>query len=727
MQKHLAPYVLLVAERVPPNELVNSGLLQLLTGVNRYQRQWFKDRLKALKAKIGTGSRAAISKKLTSFSDVNALLQFVHNENIASLDLSTKGVLDNILRLIQGPITVPQDVVETLKDRLLDLLVFLPLKSDKEYASPPCEVWKDALVSVSVSGVVGAPLNFKFDVIDSVAALEGLYNEFYRGLQEDLLIESRRRAGRIGEIVQLPRDIGEATGGEIGWLHRIFNTEGWQRLSVTANEKPVSAKDMIYRISEALAPRMRMGRISVNFEVTPATENDERRELTVLPVPTTEIEERMLKVLNILKALRVRFPNMKMRNDIFAKSVLRSIGSPAAVLSGSSAAIQIACHYPFLFAFSARCLIVKLMCGGILPALDVLHKVKTRQVLYDSRNLLKCVIKRDQLFEDGVLLLKKVGVSQFRMEVSYEGEEGIGVGPTAEFYASFAKELCKKSHGLWRNSALDDSEYVFDKMGLFPAVNADPELFFVLGILCAKAIESEYIVPLPFSRAFFKLVKGIPVQLQEVDPELDSSLKSSEGLIGLPFLYPGTEIEMKENGSQIEVTAENFKEYQDLVIDYTCGSKIQPVIDAFRVGFGNVLQRCFCFMSADELISLISGDECENVTLQDLQENVELSNGYTIDSPQIQMLFEVIVEMPVKQRQLFFKFITGSERLPLGGLSKLLPKLTIAKKVGCGDDALPSAMTCTNYFKLPPYDTKEELVQKLILAIEEGQGSFSLT
>lgn len=43
------------------------------------------------------------------------------------------------------------------------------------------------------------------------------------------------------------------------------------------------------------------------------------------------------------------------------------------------------------------------------------------------------------------------------------------------------------------------------------------------------------------------------------------------------------------------------------------------------------------------------------------------------------------------------------------------------------DGDLPSAMTCANYLKLPPYSCKEVLRDRLMYAIHEGTGSFDLS
>jgi len=79
----------------------------------------------------------------------------------------------------------------------------------------------------------------------------------------------------------------------------------------------------------------------------------------------------------------------------------------------------------------------------------------------------------------------------------------------------------------------------------------------------------------------------------------------------------------------------------------------------------------------------------------------------------------------------FLKFVTGSPRLPVGGLARLTPRLTIVRKSpeeGISPDAyLPSVMTCANYVKLPDYSTKEVMKQRLLTAIHEGQGAFYLS
>lgn len=47
-------------------------------------------------------------------------------------------------------------------------------------------------------------------------------------------------------------------------------------------------------------------------------------------------------------------------------------------------------------------------------------------------------------------------------------------------------------------------------------------------------------------------------------------------------------------------------------------------------------------------------------------------------------LLEILQELESTQRRAFLQFVTGSPRLPPGGLASLNPKLTVVRKVSLG-------------------------------------------
>lgn len=124
--------------------------------------------------------------------------------------------------------------------------------------------------------------------------------------------------------------------------------------------------------------------------------------------------------------------------------------------------------------------------------------------------------------------------------------------------------------------------------------------------------------------------------------------------------------------------------------------------------------------------------------------------------------------MDAHDQRAFIRFVTGCPRLPAGQLKNLNPRLSIVripcvftadpesqtasktpsfKAEGKDKDAedgpgmeeeldskekeracsLPSAMTCTNYLKLPDYPSKELMKRKLLTSIHECQTGFALS
>mmetsp|Transcript_20903 Transcript_20903/g.26446 ORF Transcript_20903/g.26446 Transcript_20903/m.26446 type:complete len:136 (+) Transcript_20903:1117-1524(+) len=121
----------------------------------------------------------------------------------------------------------------------------------------------------------------------------------------------------------------------------------------------------------------------------------------------------------------------------------------------------------------------------------------------------------------------------------------------------------------------------------------------------------------------------------------------------------------------------------------------------------------------DELQQLISGVQ-GNLDLQDLRSNTNYSNGYSEEHPVIKMFWKVLESLSPEQQRKFLQFVTSSERSPLLGFSYLDPKFCIQQ----GEDItrLPTAGTCFNLLKLPPYLDIKTLRNKLLYSIESNSG-----
>ncbi|MCI06672.1 E3 ubiquitin-protein ligase UPL4-like [Trifolium medium] len=103
--------------------------------------------------------------------------------------------------------------------------------------------------------------------------------------------------------------------------------------------------------------------------------------------------------------------------------------------------------------------------------------------------------------------------------------------------------------------------------------------------------------------------------------------------------------------------------------------------------------------------------------MEELTEHINITEGYTAES------VPIVNGLDREQRRGFLQFVTGTPRLPSGGLASLNPKLRVVKSSST-ENCLPSAATCNNQLMLPPYPSKDTMKEKLLYAITEGQESF---
>lgn len=340
-------------------------------------------------------------------------------------------------------------------------------------------------------------------------------------------------------------------------------------------------------------------------------------------------------------------------------------------------------------------------------------------------------------------------LKQGHLEIDYEGEVGIGTGPSLEFFSLVSNEI--RNLSIWRNS--EDS-------GLFPlplqaCCSTWKEKFNFIGRFVGKALADKRQIDLPFNPIFWKLVLNKPVtvyDLAKVDKSLGQIIIDFQELVkqykakktkilykevpveslGLNFILPGFEkIELKPGGMNCKVTLDNLEEYVNLVSNCILLQNAQAA--AFRQGLevlmpANVLE----LFSGDEMEDLLCGQIGTQWKMEELQQHINPAHGYSGNSTVFNNLLIVMSEFNLQEQRKFLQFITGSPRLPVGGFAALSPKLTVVRKDPSlpgmhPDEYLPSVMTCQNYLKIPEYSSFEILQRNLKYAVQEGHESFHLS
>ncbi|XP_055923583.1 ubiquitin-protein ligase E3C [Eupeodes corollae] len=398
--------------------------------------------------------------------------------------------------------------------------------------------------------------------------------------------------------------------------------------------------------------------------------------------------------------------------------------------------ITILREIPFVVPFSKRV--------GILQGLVAADKMRVQgnlQAFLQGPSIL-LTVRRSHLYEDAFDKLRPENEPDLRLKfrvqfVSSLGldEAGIdGGGVFREFLSELIKTSFDPNRGFFMVTT-DNKLYPNPNVGdLFPDFERH---YYFIGRILGKAIYENLLVELPLAEFFLTKLAGkysdVDVhQLASLDPELYKNLlclKDYEGDVSelnLDFTVVTSSLgqtqvqDLKPNGQSIPVTSSNRIEYIQLIADYKLNKQIRQHCVAFRKGLSNVLPVEWLYMfSNKELQILISGAEIP-IDLEDLKKHCKYGGEYSPEHPSIICFWAVLEGFSDLQKRQLLKFVTSCSRPPLLGFKDLDPPFFIQN---AGDmERLPTASTCTNLLKLPPFKTEEQMREKLLYAIQSNAG-----
>ncbi|XP_010122753.1 PREDICTED: probable E3 ubiquitin-protein ligase HERC3, partial [Chlamydotis macqueenii] len=176
-----------------------------------------------------------------------------------------------------------------------------------------------------------------------------------------------------------------------------------------------------------------------------------------------------------------------------------------------------------------------------------------------------------------------------------------------------------------------------------------------------------------------------------------------------------------EDGDKILVQKDNREEFVEAYVNYIFNFSIHEWYTAFSTGFlkvcgGKVLE----LFQPTELRAMIVGNS--NYNWEELEESAVYKGDYSATHPTVRMFWETFHAFPLEKKKKFLLFLTGSDRIPIYGMSSLR---IIIQSTASGEQYLPVAHTCYNLLDLPKYSSKEILSARLVQAIDHYEG-FSL-
>ncbi|XP_032153262.1 E3 ubiquitin-protein ligase NEDD4 isoform X1 [Sapajus apella] len=358
----------------------------------------------------------------------------------------------------------------------------------------------------------------------------------------------------------------------------------------------------------------------------------------------------------------------------------------------------------------------------------------------DIPNKFEMKLRRATVLEDSyrrIMGVKRADFLKARLWIEFDGEKGLDYGGVArEWFFLISKEMFNPYYGLFEYSATDNyTLQINPNSGL---CNEDHLSYFkFIGRVAGMAVYHGKLLDGFFIRPFYKMMLHKPITLHDMesvdseyynslrwilenDPtELDLRFIIDEELFGQTHQH-----ELKNGGSEIVVTNKNKKEYIYLVIQWRFVNRIQKQMAAFKEGFFELIpQDLIKIFDENELELLMCG--LGDVDVNDWREHTKYKNGYSANHQVIQWFWKAVLMMDSEKRIRLLQFVTGTSRVPMNGFAELYgsngPQLFTVEQWGT-PEKLPRAHTCFNRLDLPPYESFEELSDKLQMAIENTQG-----
>ncbi|XP_029435409.1 E3 ubiquitin-protein ligase NEDD4-like isoform X3 [Rhinatrema bivittatum] len=358
----------------------------------------------------------------------------------------------------------------------------------------------------------------------------------------------------------------------------------------------------------------------------------------------------------------------------------------------------------------------------------------------DIPNRFEMKLHRNNIFEESyrrIMSVKRPDVLKARLWIEFESEKGLDYGGVArEWFFLLSKEMFNPYYGLFEYSATDNyTLQINPNSGL---CNEDHLSYFTfIGRIAGLAVFHGKLLDGFFIRPFYKMMLGKQITLKDmesVDSEYYNSLKwileNDPTELDLMFCIDEEnfgqtyQVDLKPNGSEMVVTNENKREYIDLVIQWRFVNRVQKQMNAFLEGFTELIPI--------DLIKIFDENELEllmcglgDVDVNDWRQHTIYKNGYCPNHPVIQWYWKAVLLMDAEKRIRLLQFVTGTSRVPMNGFAELYgsngPQLFTIEQWG-SPEKLPRAHTCFNRLDLPPYDSFEDLREKLLMAVENAQG-----
>jgi len=357
-------------------------------------------------------------------------------------------------------------------------------------------------------------------------------------------------------------------------------------------------------------------------------------------------------------------------------------------------------------------------------------------------NKIEIKVRRNTILEDSYRQVhsipsNKVDTLKTKLWIEFDGEVGLDYGGVArEWFYLLSKEMFNPYYGLFEYSATDN--YTLQINPNSGVCNEDHLLYFkFIGRVAGMAVYHGKLLDGFFIRPFYKMMLGKSIELKDmesVDTEYFNSLiwikENDPSELELAFQVDEesfgqtVSIELRPGGKETRVTNENKDEYIQLVIEWRFINRVRKQMDQFLAGFNELVPlNLIKIFDEGELELLMCG--IGSIDVKDWKGNTVYKGDYHPNHIVIQWYWRVVLSFSNEMRSRLLQFVTGTSRVPMNGFKELYgsngPQLFTIEKWGSPTN-YPRAHTCFNRLDLPPYESYQQLRDKLIKAIEGSEG-----
>lgn len=336
-------------------------------------------------------------------------------------------------------------------------------------------------------------------------------------------------------------------------------------------------------------------------------------------------------------------------------------------------------------------------------------------------------IRRDRMYKDTLKIISEIDSTDVKkqLKVKFIGEEGVDSGGIKkEYFLLIGHEIEN-----------DVSTFIQTNNRIWFRKGVDTSTLQTVGKLVGIALYNDVVLSVPFPSLLFKKLLNIPLtfeDLEEIEPEMYTTFRNMASCteddlkflnqnftIDIEVLGKRRSFELKKNGANILVTTENLKEFIELSSLFLLNNAVEDEFAAFAQGFYSIIHfENIQNLKPQELEKILMGiDELDFTSIK----KTTTYNGYDEKDAIIEYFWDLVSEMHFQKKRRLIQFITGNDRLAVGGSAAL--SLVIMKN-GCDTDRLPSSQTCFNTLLLPEYSSKEKLKEKLGKAVDMTAGFF---